>query len=168
VPARPALLAESDLLQTRKISFRTGFSGDRIPSCFKVLDLELNMTRSAHTCGVTRVVCIEDFRPIARERVPKSVFDYLDGGAEVRSRLRENCRILVMSRFRPRHAVCSRKLQICVREFWASTFLCVPACACRVQPSHASGGEVAAHEPLGGQGTGYILSTISGHKLGKT
>src|SRR6266851_4349582 len=39
-----------------------------------------------------RVVSIEDLRPMARRRVPKGVFDYLDGGAEGEVTLRENCR----------------------------------------------------------------------------
>ena len=47
------------------------------------------MTRSARVVASPRVVCIEDFRPIARQRVPKSVFDYLDGGAEGEVTLRE-------------------------------------------------------------------------------
>jgi hypothetical protein len=27
-------------------------------------------------------VCVDDLRVVARRRVPKAVFDYLDGGAE--------------------------------------------------------------------------------------
>ena len=40
------------------------------------------MTRASRTVASPRVVSIADFRPIARRRVPKAVFDYLDGGAE--------------------------------------------------------------------------------------
>ena len=52
-----------------------------------------------------RVVSIEDLRPMARRRVPKGVFDYLDGGAEGEVTLRENCRAFEDVTFRPRHAV---------------------------------------------------------------
>jgi len=50
------------------------------------------MTRSAHLVASPRVVCIQDFRPLARRRLPKAVFDYLDGGAEGEVTLLENCR----------------------------------------------------------------------------
>src|SRR5260370_13529703 len=63
------------------------------------------MTRAARSVASPRVVCIEDFRPIARRRVPKPVFDYLDGGAEGEVTLRENCRVFNDVTFRPRHAV---------------------------------------------------------------
>jgi hypothetical protein len=67
--------------------------------------LELQMTRSSRAVASPRVVSIEDFRPIARQRVPKPVFDYLDGGAEGEVTLRENCRVFNDVTFRPRHAV---------------------------------------------------------------
>jgi hypothetical protein len=41
----------------------------------------------------SRVVNIEDLRHLAQRRLPKSVFDYLDGGAEVEVTLDENCRV---------------------------------------------------------------------------
>ena len=41
---------------------------------------------------------------MARRRVPKAVFDYLDGGAEGEVTLRENCRAFQDVTFRPRHA----------------------------------------------------------------
>ena len=44
----------------------------------------------AHAVASPRVLCIEDFRPIARRRIPRAVFDYLDGGAEGEVTLREN------------------------------------------------------------------------------
>jgi len=40
------------------------------------------MTRAQHAVASPRVVNIEDLRIRARARLPKSVFDYLDGGAE--------------------------------------------------------------------------------------
>src|SRR5215470_17566055 len=52
-----------------------------------------------------RVVNIEDLRILARRRLPKMVFDYLDGGAEAEVTLRENCRAFQDVTFRPRHAV---------------------------------------------------------------
>src|SRR5579863_7622589 len=53
----------------------------------------------------SRVVSIADLRPLARRRLPRVVFDYLDGGAEGEYTLRENCRAFEDVTFRPRHAV---------------------------------------------------------------
>ena len=39
-----------------------------------------------------RVINIHDLRHLAQRRLPKVVFDYLDGGAESEVTLRENCR----------------------------------------------------------------------------
>jgi isopentenyl diphosphate isomerase/L-lactate dehydrogenase-like FMN-dependent dehydrogenase len=123
------------------------------------------MTRTARAVASPRVVCIEDFRPIARARVPKSVFDYLDGGAEGEVTLRENCRIFNDVTFRPRHAVEVAKCDLRTRVLGldlALPFLLAPVGYSRLMHP---GGEVAAARGAGRAGTGYILSTISGHKL---
>jgi isopentenyl diphosphate isomerase/L-lactate dehydrogenase-like FMN-dependent dehydrogenase len=123
------------------------------------------MTRAARSVASPRVVCIEDFRPIARARVPKSVFDYLDGGAEGEVTLRENCRIFNDVTFRPRHAVEVAKCDLRTRVLGLDLslpFLLAPVGYSRLMHP---GGEVAAARAAGRAGTGYILSTISGHKL---
>ncbi len=123
------------------------------------------MTRSARSVASPRVVCIEDFRPIARQRVPKSVFDYLDGGAEGEVTLRENCRVFNDVTFRPRHAVAVAQCDLCTRVLGfdlSLPFLLAPVGYSRLMHP---GGEVAAARAAGRAGTGYILSTISGHKL---
>ena len=123
------------------------------------------MMRSSRSVASPRVVCVEDFRPIARQRVPKSVFDYLDGGAEGEVTLRENCRVFNDITFRPRHAVMLSNCSLCtsVLGFDLSLpFLLAPVGYSRLMHP---GGEVAAARAAGKAGTGYILSTISGHKL---
>jgi isopentenyl diphosphate isomerase/L-lactate dehydrogenase-like FMN-dependent dehydrogenase len=123
------------------------------------------MTRAARAVASPRVVCIEDFRPIARQRVPKSVFDYLDGGAEGEVTLRENCRIFSDVTFRARHAVAVTGCDLHTRVLGfdlALPFLLAPVGYSRLMHP---GGEVAAARAAGRAGTGYILSTISGHKL---
>lgn len=122
-------------------------------------------SRLARTVASPRVVCIEDFRPIARRRVPQSVFDYLDGGAEGEVTLRENCRVFNDITFRPRHAVSLASCSLCTRVLGfdlALPFLLAPVGYSRLMHP---GGEVAAARAAGRAGTGYILSTISGHKL---
>ena len=102
---------------------------------------------------------------MARSRVPKPVFDYLDGGAEGEVTLRENCRVFNDVTFRPRHAVavagCDLRTQVLGFDL-ALPFLLAPVGYSRLMHP---GGEVAAARAAGKAGTGYILSTISGHKL---
>jgi L-lactate dehydrogenase (cytochrome) len=132
---------------------------------FTVQILGEQMTRAARSVASPRVVSIEDFRPIARRRVPQSVFDYLDGGAEGEVTLRENCRIFNDVTFRPRHAVALADCSLCttVLGFKLSLpFLLAPVGYSRLMHP---GGEVAAARAAGRAGTAYILSTISGHKL---
>ncbi|WP_353062251.1 alpha-hydroxy-acid oxidizing protein [Tunturibacter psychrotolerans] len=50
------------------------------------------------------IVNIEDLRRLAERRVPRSVFDYLDGGADAEVTLAENCRAFRDATFRPRNA----------------------------------------------------------------
>jgi len=123
------------------------------------------MTISSRSVASPRVVCIEDFRPIARQRIPKPVFDYLDGGAESEVTLRENCRIFNDVTFRPRHAVAVEQCNLCTRVLGfdlSLPFLLAPVGYSRLMHP---GGEVVAARAAGRAGTAYILSTISGHKL---
>ena len=97
--------------------------------------------------------------------MPKPVFDYLDGGAEGEVTLRENCRVFNDVTFRPRHAVavagCDLRTRVLGFDL-ALPFLLAPVGYSRMMHP---GGEVAAARAAGRAGTGYILSTISGHKL---
>ena len=123
------------------------------------------MTRACRKVASPRVVCVEDLRPIARRRLPRAVFDYLDGGAEGEVTLRENCRAFEEVTFRPRHAVAFADCDLRTRVLGCDLsvpFLLAPVGYSRVMHP---GGEVAAARAAGKAGTGYMLSTISGHKL---
>jgi L-lactate dehydrogenase (cytochrome) len=113
----------------------------------------------------SRVVNIEDLRGLARRRLPKSVFDYLDGGAEAELTLGENCRAFRDVLFRPRGAVavgtCDLRTRVLGQEISFPAMLAPVGYSRLMHP----GGEVAAARAAGEAGTGYILSTISGHKL---
>src|ERR1035441_3818087 len=123
------------------------------------------MTRSQRSVASPHVVCINDFRAIAQRRVPQSVFDYLDGGAEGEVTLRENCRVYDDVTFRPRHAVAFADCTLCTRVLGFDLqlpFLLAPVGYSRLMHPVGEGGAARA---AGNAGTGYILSTISGHKL---
>jgi isopentenyl diphosphate isomerase/L-lactate dehydrogenase-like FMN-dependent dehydrogenase len=123
------------------------------------------MTRASRAVASPRVVCIEDFRPIARQRVPKPVFDYLDGGAEGEVTLRENCRVFNDVTFRPRHAVAVADCSLCTSVLGFNLSLPILLAPVGYSRLMHPEGEVAAARAAGRAGTGYILSTISGHKL---
>lgn len=113
----------------------------------------------------SRVVSIPDLRPLARRRLPRVVFDYLDGGAEGEFTLRENCRAFEDVTFRPRHAVSVPSCDLRVRVLGldlALPFILAPVGYSRLMHPQ---GEIAAARCAGTAGTGYILSTISGHRL---
>jgi isopentenyl diphosphate isomerase/L-lactate dehydrogenase-like FMN-dependent dehydrogenase len=121
--------------------------------------------KNASRVASPRVVSIADFRPIARQRIPRAVFDYLDGGAEGEVTLRENCRVFEDVTFRPRHAVVVPNCDLSTRVLGfdlSLPFLLAPVGYSRLMDP---GGEVAAARAAGQAGTAYILSTISGHKL---
>jgi (S)-mandelate dehydrogenase len=63
------------------------------------------MTKPSRSRDLSCAISIEDLRSLARRRLPKVVFDYIDGGAEVEFTLRENLRAFEEVTFRPRHAV---------------------------------------------------------------
>lgn len=112
-----------------------------------------------------RAVNIEDLRRMARRRIPKVVFDYLDGGAEGEITLRENCRAFEDVIFRPRQAVATPHCDLRTRVL--NSEISFPAILAPVGYSRVMhpGGEVAAAAAAGAAGTIYTLSTISGHKL---
>ncbi|HTM89076.1 MAG TPA: alpha-hydroxy acid oxidase [Terriglobales bacterium] len=112
-----------------------------------------------------RVVKIEDLRRVAKGRVPRVVFDYLDGGADGEVTLRENCRAFEQVTFRPRHAVAVPACDLRTRVLGLDLllpFLLAPVGYSRVM--HPDG-ECAAARAAGKAGTGYMLSTLSGHRL---
>ena len=123
------------------------------------------MTRDSRSVASPHVVSIADFRALAQRRVPRAVFDYLDGGAEGEVTLRENCRVYEDVTFRPRHAVAFADCALCTRVLGfdlALPFLLAPVGYSRLMHTV---GEVGAARAAGNAGTAYILSTISGHKL---
>jgi isopentenyl diphosphate isomerase/L-lactate dehydrogenase-like FMN-dependent dehydrogenase len=123
------------------------------------------MNRYSRSVASPRVVCITDFRKLAERRIPRAVFDYLDGGAEGEVTLRESCRVYDDITFRPRHAVAFPTSNLRTRVLGydlALPFLLAPVGYSRLMHPE---GEVAAARAAGNAGTVYMLSTISGHKL---
>ena len=123
------------------------------------------MDKASRKVASPRVVCVQDFRPLARRRLPKAVFDYLDGGADGEVTLRENCRVFDDVTFRPRHAVAVADCDVQTRVLGFDVSF--PALLAPVGYSRLihPDGEAGAARAAGAAGTAYILSTISGHRV---
>jgi L-lactate dehydrogenase (cytochrome) len=114
---------------------------------------------------VSRAVNIADLRLMAQRRLPKPIFDYVDGGAEDEVTLRENRRAFEDVTFRPRHGAAVPEVDLRVRVLGQELTLPVllaPVGYCRMFHPR---GEVAAAHAAGEAGTAFILSTASGHRL---
>jgi L-lactate dehydrogenase (cytochrome) len=114
------------------------------------------------TVAAPRVVNIADLRRIAKRRLPKSVFDYIDGGADAEITLRENSRAFEQVLLRPRSAVATAACDLSTTVL--GTKLSLPFILAPVGSSRMffpRGEEAAAHE-AGEAGTAYVLSTLSG------
>jgi L-lactate dehydrogenase (cytochrome) len=127
--------------------------------------MKSRVTKPPSAAISSRVASIADLRSLARRRLPKAVFDYLDGGAEGEVTLRENCRVFEDITFRPRHAVTVPGCEL--RTRFLGLELSFPALLAPIGYSRLMhpGGEVAAARAAGLAGIAYILSTISGHRL---
>jgi L-lactate dehydrogenase (cytochrome) len=112
-----------------------------------------------------KALTIEDLRQMARRRVPRVVFDYIDGGADAEVTLRENCRAFEQVTFRPRCAVAAGSCEI--RTTVLGSELAFPMILAPVGSSRLfnPGGEPAAARAAGAAGLLYALSTLSGSRI---
>src|SRR5438046_7176527 len=101
------------------------------------------------------VVNIEDLRRLAERRLPRVVFDYIDGGAEAELTLRANCRAFEAVTFRPRCAVATSTCDL--RTTVLGTSLSMPLILAPVGSSRLiyPRGQAAAARAAGPAGLGY-------------
>lgn len=126
------------------------------------------MIRSPPSLRSPHVINIEDLRRRARRRLPRVVFNYVDGGADDEVTLRENCRVFQDVTFRPRQAVAMAGVDLRTRVLGSD--LAFPALLAPIgylRLIHPRG-ELAAARAAGAAGMGFIQSTISGHALENT
>ena len=130
------------------------------------------MRREAGGAGASRIsrvaatyVNIEDLRRAAKRRLPRSVFDYIDGGAEGEVTLRENVRAFDDVAFRPRCAVETPTPDL--KTTVLGTPIALPIILAPVGSSRMfwPRGEEVAASVAGSVGTIYSLSTLSGCRL---
>jgi len=112
-----------------------------------------------------RVINIEDLRRAARRRLPRVVFDYIDGGAEDERTLSANCHAFEEVTLRPRCAVATPVCNIATAVLGTSVsmpLILAPVGSCRLMFPR---GEEAAARAAGQADIIYTLSTLSGCPL---
>ena len=106
-----------------------------------------------------------DFRRRAKRRLPRAVFDFVDGAAETEFTRRANERVFEQVAIRPRQAVRveTPKLSTTVlgREISLPVLLAPLGMARAIAPE----GDLAAVRAAGAAGTGFVLTTMSGHSI---
>ena len=123
------------------------------------------MNRLNRSVQSPRVLNIEDLRRAAKRRLPRVVFDYIDGGAEDESTLRANCRAFEAVTLRPRCAVATPACDVRATVLGTAVtmpLILAPVGSCRLMFPR---GEEAAARAAGEAGIICALSTLSGCRL---
>jgi isopentenyl diphosphate isomerase/L-lactate dehydrogenase-like FMN-dependent dehydrogenase len=116
----------------------------------------------ARSVAPPHVLNIADLRRLAKKRLPRVVFDYIDGGADAEITLRDNVKAFEELTFRPRGAVAIPSVDLKTSVIGVPLelpFILAPIGSSRM---FYPNGEVLAARAAGKAGTGYILSTLSG------
>jgi len=111
------------------------------------------------------VVNIVDLRRVAQRRLPRVVFEYIDGGAEGEVTLHENYRAFDSVTFRPRNAVAVQKCDLSLNLLGSDLSLPFLLAPCGFSRMLHPQGEVGAARAAGKAGLGYVMSTMSGYRL---
>lgn len=123
------------------------------------------MNRLSRSVQPPRILNIEDLRHAAKRRLPRVVFDYIDGGAEDEWTLRANCRAFHAVTLRPHCAVATPMCDLRTTVIGTSISMPVilaPVGSCRLMYPR---GEEAAARATGEAGLIVTLSTLSGCRL---
>ena len=116
----------------------------------------------ARSVAPPHVLNIGDLRRMAERRLPRVVFDYIDGGADAEVTLRDNSQAFEALTFRPRGAIaipsCDLRTAVMGHPL-ELPFLLAPVGSSRM---FYPNGEALAARAAGAAGTAYVLSTLSG------
>ena len=115
--------------------------------------------------NTSRFVNISDLRLAAKRRLPRSVFDYIDGGADGEVTLRENVRAFEDVMFRPLCAVATEPPRLETKVLGIPISMPVVLAPVGSSRMFWPRGEEAASAAAGAAGTIYCLSTLSGSRL---
>jgi isopentenyl diphosphate isomerase/L-lactate dehydrogenase-like FMN-dependent dehydrogenase len=108
---------------------------------------------------------IEDLRLRARARLPRMVFDFIDGGADAETTLRDNQAAFERVRLRPRTLVDVSERDSSTTVFgerWALPLAIAPTGMSRIAGRE---GDLAGARAAARAGVGFALSTMSSHSI---
>jgi len=111
------------------------------------------------------IASIADMRKRAKARLPRMVFDYIDGGAADELTMRDNERVYSEIKLKPRSAVSVPTVDLRTTVLgaeWSLPFGLAPVGSSRMFWPR---GEALAAAAAGEAGTSYTLSTLSGTRL---
>ena len=114
---------------------------------------------------VENAVNIADLGMLAKRRLPKVIFDFMDGGAEDEVTLRGNRQGFERYRFRPRLLTGNAKRDLSVNLFgekFATPFLIGPT---GLNGIHWRDGDLALANAAAAAGCGFVLSTASTNSI---
>lgn len=112
-----------------------------------------------------RAWTIEDLRERAERRLPRIVFDYIDGGSDGELTMRENRRVFDDVVFRPRNAVASTACNLRTTVLGKQVALPFGLAPVGSSRTFFPRGECVAAREASEAGTIYTLSTLSGCRL---
>ena len=114
----------------------------------------------------THAVNVADLRLAAKKRLPRAVFDYIDGGADAEWTMRENSRAFDDVLFRPRSAVATKSCELGTTVLGENIDLPIILAPVGSSRMFYPRGEEVAARTAGEAGTIYTLSTLSGCAVG--
>ncbi len=107
----------------------------------------------------------DDWRVAARRRLPRVVFDYVDGGAEEETTLRANRRAFESLVLRPRGAVRAVDVELATTVAGAAVSMPVLLAPCGMASLVRPHGDRLAAKAAARVGTVFVLSTMSGDSV---
>lgn len=111
------------------------------------------------------LLSIDDYRKVARRKLPRIVFDYVDGGAETESTVAANRKAFSDVTLRPRGAADPAGTDLTVSVLGTTLSMPVMLAPCGMSCLEHPDGDVAGARAAGRAGTGFVLSTMSGHAV---
>jgi isopentenyl diphosphate isomerase/L-lactate dehydrogenase-like FMN-dependent dehydrogenase len=114
-----------------------------------------------------RISTVEDARRLAQRRLPRVVFDYVDGAAETERTMRANREAFEELGFEPSMAVPGLSVSPSISTTVLGTDVSLPVVLAPVgfTRAMAPGGDVAGARAARAAGTLFTMSTMSGHSM---
>jgi isopentenyl diphosphate isomerase/L-lactate dehydrogenase-like FMN-dependent dehydrogenase len=121
----------------------------------------------AQARAAARISTVDDARRLALRRVPRAVFDYIDGGAGSETTLRANQESIEAVQFRPRMGLTKGVPAPDLTTSVLGTEVSMPILLSPIGFTRAMNpmGDVAGVRAAGSAGTIFTLSSMSGHTM---